>query len=263
MLNMIKYELYRYSRNLSTYVTFTLLIIFNIMMVGMNASEPGAQTGEHALSTFMSITDFATFAFVSTGFTMIYGAWVGVYAYGEFGKGYIRNIASVSRSKIQFFVAHMAVCAVMFVIMAVISSVSAMTAAKLMIANVKFGDIIHLLQVLSMELYLHLPLAALILFVTYISRNAFVPVIVSFCLPMGLETLPLITVQNFFTKIMGEGAKEINHWLDHTSVCMNVMMIELDLYNGDSLHKYFIVSGIMLVLYSVFACLSITKKDIK
>lgn len=263
MFNMIKYQLYRFSRSISSYITPFCMIIFSIMIVGMNATMPGAQEGEEALSNYMSMTDFATFNFASMAFTMVYGAWVGIYGYGEFHQGYIRNIASSVKNKCSFFLSHMVVCVVMYIICAVVSSASCMICAKFMITNVKFGDFLFLAKFVLIQLYFHLALAAFILFVVYLARNAFIPIIVAFSFPMGLETLPLITIQNFIEKNLGEKAEEINSWLTHTSISNNVFCLEIDLYNGDSLHKYFIMGGVMLVLYSVIACLSITKKDIK
>lgn len=263
MLNMIKYQFYRSSRSISTYIALACLIIFSIMLVSMNATTPGAQEGENALSDYMSMTDFATFNFMSMAFTMVYGAWIAVYAYGEFQKGYIRNIASSVKNKCSFFLSHMAVCAVMYIICAVVSSASIMICAKLMITNIKLGDILFLAKFLLIQLYFHLALAAFILFVVYLARNAFIPVIVAFIFPMNLEVIPLMTIQNFIENNLGEKAEEINSWLDHTAITINIIWLEADMHNGDSLHKYFIMGGVMLVLYSVIACLSITKKDIK
>lgn len=263
MLNMLKYQLYRFSRSMSTYIAPVIMAVFSVVIVVMNATTPGAQSGDMALSNFMTLTDFAAFNFITMGFTMIYSAWAVIYAYGEFQQGYIRSIASSVKNKCAFFFSHMAVCAVMFVILAVVNSAVTMISARLLVDNVQFGDILFLLKFLAIQLYIHLILTALLLFIVYLARNIFIPLIVAFAIPMGLEGLPLTTIENLITKLMGSSGSELMEWLHHTSVYWNVYVLELDMHNGDPLHRYFIMGGIMLVLYSVLACLSITKKDIK
>lgn len=262
MLNMLKYQFYRLSRSISTYISVALLIIFNIMIVAMNASTPGAQEGDEALSTFMDAVDFASFGYVSIAMPMVFSAWAVIFAYGEFHQGYIRNIASSVKSKCSFFFSHIIVCAFVFLVMSLFGGATAVISAKFMVANIEWGDFGHLLQVVLMELFVHLIFSALALLAVYFFRNIFIPLIVTFGVSLGLETIPLLFVQNIIDGIGVKGSDTINQWLNHTSVYMNITMVEFALHKHE-LHRFFIVGGLMLVLYSVLACLAITKKDIK
>ncbi len=263
MLNMLKYQFYRLSRSTSTYIGLALITIFDIMIVAMNASMPEAQSGEEAIADFMTAAQMASFSFAAMAVPLVYSAWVVIFAYGEFQQGYIRNIASSVKNKCGFFFSHLAVCAVMFMVYAIFSCVVTIICAKLMIANVQMGDFLMLAKNVLMQFFFHITFAALALLAVYFFRNIFIPLIITFSISFGIESIPLVIVQNLITNTMGERADEINLWLSHLSVSSNIYNIEFALMSGKGLEKFFIMGGFMLVLYSTLACLAITKKDIK
>lgn len=266
MLNMLKYQFYRLSRSISTYIGLALIVIFDVMIVGMNASLPGAQSGEDALSNFMTAAQMASFSFAAMAVPMVYSAWVVIYAYGEFQQGYIRNIAPSVKNKCSFFFSHLIVCAIMFVVYAIFSCAVTIICSKLMVPDIQTGDFLILAKTLLMYFLLHITYAALALLAVYFFRNIFIPLIVTFSVSMGIETIPIVIVQNLIDHTMGDKAEEINSWLNHLSISINLYSVEYCFISGnerEDIGKIIIMSGIVLILYSVLACLSITKKDIK
>ncbi len=263
MLNMLKYQFYRLSRSTSTYIGLVLIIIFDIMIVGMNASLPGAQLGEEAIAKFMTAAQMASFTFAAMAVPLVYSAWVVIYAYGEFQQGYIRNIAPSVKNKCCFFFSHMIVCSVMFMIYAVFSCAVTIICSKLMIPDVQMGDFLMLAKNLVMQFFFHITFAAMALLAVYFFRNIFVPLIITFSISFGIESIPLMIVQNLTDLTMGEKAAEINSWLSCLSISSNIYNVEYALITGKELEKIVIMCGFLLVLYSVLACLAITKKDIK
>ncbi len=266
MLNMLKYQFYRFSRSISTYIGLVLIVIFDIMIVGMNASLPGAQSGEDAIANFMTATQMASFSFAAMAVPLVYSAWVVIYAYGEFQQGYIRNIAPSVKNKCSFFFSHLIVCGFMFVVYAIFSCTITIICSKLMIPDIQMGDFLILAKTLLMYFLFHITYAALALLAVYFFRNIFIPLIITFSVSFGLEIVPLTIVQNLIEHTMGNKAEEINSWLNHLSIANNIYAVEYALISGNGIkeiEKFVIMCGIMLVLYSVLACLSITKKDIK
>jgi len=263
MLNMLKYQFYRLLHNISTYIGLALIILFDIMIVGMNASLPGAQSGEEALANLLTATQMASFTFVAMSMPMVYSAWVVIYAYGEFQQGYIRNIAPSVKNKCSFFFSHLIVCAVMFVVYAIFSCAITIICSKLMIPNIQTGDFLMLGKNLVMQFFFHITFAALALLAVYFFRNIFLPLIVTFSVTFGIESLFIVIIQNLVNYIMGEKAAEINSWLNHLSILNNIFSVELALAADKGLEKFIVMCGILLVLYSTLACFAITKKDIK
>ncbi len=268
MLNMLKYQFYRLTHNISSYIGIALITIFDIMIVAMNASIPGTLSGEDSLANIMTAMQMASFSFASMAVPMVYSAWVVIYAYGEFQQGYIRNIAPSVKNKCSFFFAHLAVCAVMFVFYAVFSCSITIICSKLMVPGIQMGDFVMLLKNLLMQFFFHITYAALALLAVYFFRNIFIPLIVTFSVSMGIESLPLMIVQNLIENTLGDKGDELNSWLTHLSISNNIYFVEYSFISGNGsenggLEKYIIMGGIMLVLYSTLACLAITKKDIK
>lgn len=263
MLNMLKYQFYRLTHNLSTYIALFLIALFDIMIVEMNAAIPGSLSGEEAIANFMTATQMASFSFVSMAVPIVYSTWAVIFAYGEFQQGYIRNIASSTNNKISFFFGHMTVCAVMFIAFAIVSCISTIISSKLMIPDIETGDFVVLFKILSMQLYFHLAYAALALLGVYFFRNIFIPLVMTFAVSMGIEPLPLIIVQNLIEKTLGEKGAVLNSWLNSLSITNNIFNVELSFYSGKGLEKHIIMGGVILLIYSTLACLAITKKDIK
>lgn len=263
MFNMIKYQLYRFFHSISTYITLCLVVIFNIMVVCMNATLPDAQMGEHALSNFMTSVDFAIFSFENFGTSIVFSVWVVIFVYGEFHQGFMRSIVPVSSGRTAFYFSHLIVSAVMFIMCSIVGSIASITTAELTITNISFGDISKLFPVIGAMLFVNICFSAIGMFAVYIARNAFVPLAVVFAIISGVDAVIIVWIQNTFGNPDAAWNEAFTEWTYDLCYFANISTLPLLIENNNSIMPNLVMSGAVFTVFSVLACFALVKKDIK
>ncbi len=263
MFNMIKYQFYRFFRSISTYITMFIVVLFNIMVVCMNAALPDAQSGEHALSSFMTSVDFAIFSFENFGISIVFSIWVVIFVYGEFHQGFMRSIVPVASGRIAFYFSHLIVSVIMFIMCSVVGSIASIVTAELTVTNISFGDITKLFPVIGAMIFVNICFSTIGMFAVYIARNAFIPLAVVFAIISGVDAVVIVWIQNTFGNPDAAWNEAFTEWTYDLCYFANISTLPLIIENNDSIMPNLIMSGAIFAVFSVLACLALVKKDIK
>ncbi len=286
MFNLIKMDFYRMMHSVSTWVILTFTVLLAVFAVSMTDSDiqsmaenpqyiqeqqeeiDGNEDRSIGIYTTadpewvdgkIEVGDILSTEISSGLLLLLCIIFAAIFVSAEQKNGYVKNIAGQFPNRGMLVLSKLAALAVQVLLMLVVfAAVAALTGLALWGDRFYLGSESSLLQCLGVQYLLHLGFAALILFLTILSRSSAFSMVVGLLACVGT----LIPVYSLINKIVYDIRPSWNFDISKYTLDGNISMAGIGAA-PEALIRAVIVGGAFVVACTILSMLVMQKRDVR
>lgn len=277
MLNLIRMNLLKVMKMKSLYVISVVAALFCVILVvdavseikidlDGTVTEQEQQTQEESndpnalgltvdTNTLPSVLDYECEFYRSGILALLLSIFAVIYACGERGCGFLKNLTVCAPKKWYIVVARMSSMLVFFLLESILTLTVMMITNALLGGYMAAGSVSAFLPAMFLQLLLHMALTAFVFAVVELSRNSMISMIVGIFISMGVGSVIVSGICDFIGKLTSRELPFAG-WLICTRIKMTALPLDTVLIPGTLL-----VGTLTLLGYLVISSLLIEKRD--
>lgn len=249
MLNLIKMDLYRLFRTISTWVMMVLVIVVAFFCVALTVDIS---------DRYSSVVSILEMLFHGGLFMVLCSIFVTIFVNAEQRNGYDKNLGGLISHRGQLVISKIIAVAIEIMIAFTLFAVAITIAAKIFCGNqFVIGSFRNLFTLLGIQYLLHVGFACFIVFICVLTRSSAFTMVSGILISCNIMNIIYSLVNKLIHSISNNADFDISHFM----VDYNISAYNLELSANDT-SRAIAVGCIFIIIYVVCASIVIEKRDV-